>query len=212
MLSSSKQYLTSSVMASRTRDCPSLPSATARATTSRSVIIPTRLSFSPTGRKPTSSFAIRLAISSSVSFGLASRTLRVMTSATFIDPSPCLTRWTPAFGGQSILMSSGNAWRTLAVSASANMTLDDGEHGLDGSLGIHRLSSACEAVSAASYELLARTHRVRLNGRTILLVKSATYHQRQLGGKVGCVLNRQPVAKARRTTPRARQAIRLKSP
>src|SRR5258705_11366140 len=65
-------------MALGTPDCPSLPSETELVTISRSVIIPTRLSFSPTGRKPTSSFAIRLAISSSVSFGLASWTLRVM--------------------------------------------------------------------------------------------------------------------------------------
>ena len=77
-----------------------------------------------------------------------------------------------------------------------DMTLDDGEHGPDGSLGIHRLSPACEAVRDASYELLARTHRVRLNGRTILLVKSAPNHQGQLGGKVGRVLTCEPVAQS----------------
>ena len=48
----------------------------------------------------------------------------------------------------------------------------------------------------ASYELLARTHRVRLNGRTILLVKSAPNHQGQLGGKVGRVLTCEPVAQS----------------
>src|SRR5260370_2457354 len=40
--------------------------------------------FSPTGRKPTSSFAIRLAISSSVSFGVATWALRCTTSDAFI--------------------------------------------------------------------------------------------------------------------------------
>src|SRR5262249_14642176 len=50
----------------------------------RSVIIPTKRSFSPTGSTPMSRFSISAAASRSVWLGLARQTSRVMTSLTFI--------------------------------------------------------------------------------------------------------------------------------
>jgi hypothetical protein len=75
-----------------------------------------------------------------------------------------------------------------------DVALDDGEYGLDGFLGIYRLSSAHEAIRNTSYKLLARTHGVWLNSRTILLVESSTNQQGQLGGKMRRVLDGEPIA------------------
>src|SRR5215208_7220612 len=58
---------------------------------SRSVSMPTRRSFSPTGSTPTSSSAIRLAACWTVSSGLAISTPRVMISPTFMSAPPL--RW-----------------------------------------------------------------------------------------------------------------------
>src|SRR6266498_836067 len=68
--SSSKQYLTSGLIASRTFASGPLPSATPRIAMSRSVSMPTSLSFSATGSSPASIFFIRAAAPRSVSSGL----------------------------------------------------------------------------------------------------------------------------------------------
>src|SRR5437868_7945947 len=74
-------------MTSRTFVVGSLPSATARTAISRSVITPTRRSFSPTGSEPALISAITRAASRIVSLGFATRTSRVIASLTFIDCS-----------------------------------------------------------------------------------------------------------------------------
>src|SRR5438477_12728125 len=62
-----------------------------------------------------------------------------------------------------------------------DMALDGGEYGLDRPLRIDRPAAAFEAVRDAGDELRVRTHRVRLNGRAILLVKRSTNQQGELG-------------------------------
>src|SRR4051812_25747987 len=86
--SSSKQYFTSGVIASRTLASGPLPWATARTAMSRSVSMPTIRSPSPTGSTPTSSSAIRPAAFCSVSSGPATATWRVITSPTFMSALP----------------------------------------------------------------------------------------------------------------------------
>src|SRR5439155_8744783 len=88
-LSSSKQYMTwSVVITSRTGVSGPFPCATARTAMSRSVIIPTRRSFSPTGRLPASISAISRATSRIVCPGVATRTSRVIASHTFMIHPP----------------------------------------------------------------------------------------------------------------------------
>src|SRR5438067_8995805 len=82
--SSSKQYLTSLLIASRTFASGPLPSATPRIAISRSVIIPTSLSFSVTGKRPASIFFISAAALRMVSSGLISCTSRLITVVIFI--------------------------------------------------------------------------------------------------------------------------------
>ena len=65
-----------------------LPSATARTAISRSVIMPTRRSFSPTGRLPASIFAIICAASRMLCVGLATMTSQLIASQTFIVGPP----------------------------------------------------------------------------------------------------------------------------
>src|SRR5262249_13935073 len=78
----------SGLMTSRTGVSGPLPSATARIAMSRSVIIPTRRSLSPTGMLPASISAMILATSRMLWPGLATRTSRVIASLTRIG-SPC---------------------------------------------------------------------------------------------------------------------------
>src|SRR3954469_11096205 len=77
--SSSKQYFTSALIISRTLVSADLPAATARIAMSRSVIIPTSRSFSPTGSDPQSSFAIRHAASRMDWSGLVTLTSLLIT-------------------------------------------------------------------------------------------------------------------------------------
>src|SRR2546430_169815 len=86
--SSSKQYLTSGLIASRTFASGPLPSATPRIAMSRSVIIPTSLSFSVTGNRPASIFFIKAAALRIVSSGLISCTSLLMTLLIFIACPP----------------------------------------------------------------------------------------------------------------------------
>src|SRR6266699_6984877 len=86
--SSSKQYLTSLLIASRTFASGPLPSATPRIAMSRSVIIPTSLSFSVTGNRPASIFFIKAAALRIVSSGLISCTSLLMTLLIFIACPP----------------------------------------------------------------------------------------------------------------------------
>ncbi len=76
--SPSKQYLTSALIASRTLVSGGLPRATTRMAISLSVIMPTRRSFSPTGKAPTLESAIIYATSQMLCSGLATRTPRVI--------------------------------------------------------------------------------------------------------------------------------------
>src|SRR5919106_6281033 len=62
----------------------SLPSATARTVMSRSVIVPTRRSFAPTGNRPKSPSRIEIAASLSFALGSVSCTLVVITSLSCI--------------------------------------------------------------------------------------------------------------------------------
>src|SRR5438445_1338673 len=83
----------SAVITSRTGVSALRPWAIARSTMSRSVIMPTSLSFSLTGRLPTSSCAIAAAASRIVCSGLARYTSRVITSFTvFMSYSAGCTR------------------------------------------------------------------------------------------------------------------------
>src|SRR5688572_28971081 len=75
------------LMMSRTGVSGPLPSATARMAMSRSVIMPTRRSFSPTGTAPASISAMILAASRMVWVGLATRTSRVIASLTRMEIS-----------------------------------------------------------------------------------------------------------------------------
>src|SRR5256886_14025947 len=86
--SSSKQYLTSGLIASRTFASGPLPSATPRIAMSRSVIMPTSLSFSVTGNRPASIFFIKAAALRMVSSGLISCTSLLMTLLIFIACPP----------------------------------------------------------------------------------------------------------------------------
>ena len=74
-------------MMSRTFVVASLPSATARTAMSRSVMTPTRRSFSPTGSAPASISAMIRAASRIDSLGFATRTSRVIASLTFMGCS-----------------------------------------------------------------------------------------------------------------------------
>lgn len=76
--SSSKQNLTSALIASRTLVSGGLPRATTRMAISLSVIMPTRRSYSPTGKAPTLQPAIICATSQMLCSGLATRTPRVI--------------------------------------------------------------------------------------------------------------------------------------
>src|SRR5258708_11412677 len=104
--SSSKQYLTSRVMTSLTGVLGPLPSAIARTAMSRSVIMPTRWSSSPTGSRPASIASIIRATSSMVWSGRATQTSRVMASLTRMLSSflkaerPGVGSLGPAGGGQ----------------------------------------------------------------------------------------------------------------
>src|SRR5688500_16978767 len=80
--SSSKQYFTSLLITSRTGVSGPLPTATARIAISRSVIMPTSRSFSPTGIEPASISAMIFATSRMLCPGLATRTSRVIASLT----------------------------------------------------------------------------------------------------------------------------------
>ncbi len=82
--SSSKQYRTSRDIASATRLSGPQWRATARTAMSRSVIMPTSRSPSPTGSAPTSCSAIRRAASQMLWSGLTIRTSRVIASRTFM--------------------------------------------------------------------------------------------------------------------------------
>src|SRR6266699_2450905 len=86
--SSSKQYLTSGLIASRTFASGPLPSATPRIAMSRSVIMPTSLSFSVTGNRPASIFFIKAAALRIVSSCLISCTSLLMTLLIFIACPP----------------------------------------------------------------------------------------------------------------------------
>src|SRR4051812_28675495 len=83
--SSSKQYFTSALITSRTLVSADLPAATARMAMSRSVIIPTSRSFSPTGSDPQSSFAIRHAASRIDWSGLVTWTSLLITWLTCME-------------------------------------------------------------------------------------------------------------------------------
>src|SRR5215472_307869 len=85
--SSSKQYLTSRVIASRTLAPGPLPSATPRIAMSRSVTMPISRSPSATGRTPQSHSLMSFAACCSVSFGWANFASRVITSRIFIQAS-----------------------------------------------------------------------------------------------------------------------------
>src|SRR5829696_4400666 len=85
--SSSKQYLTSSLITSLTDVLGPLPSAMARTAMSRSVMVPTSRSSSPTGSRPASIASIMRATSSIVWSGRAMQTSRVMISLTFMVSS-----------------------------------------------------------------------------------------------------------------------------
>src|SRR5262249_15588486 len=86
-------YLTSLVITSRTRVCGPLPSATPRTAMSRSVIMPTSLSLSPTGNRPASISRIMRAASWMVWSGPGILTSRVMHSLTFM--TKLRERWEP---------------------------------------------------------------------------------------------------------------------
>src|SRR6266480_2147184 len=88
--SSSKQYLTSGLIASRTFASGPLPSATPRIAMSRSVIMPTSLSFSVTGSSPASIFFIKAAALRMVSSGLTSCTSLFITPLIFIACPPSI--------------------------------------------------------------------------------------------------------------------------
>src|SRR5262249_15830906 len=88
--SSSKQYLTSGLIASRTFASGPLPSATPRIAISPSVIMPTSLSFSITPTRPASIFFIKAAALRMVSFCLISCTSLLMTLLIFIACPPLL--------------------------------------------------------------------------------------------------------------------------
>src|SRR6185436_15772127 len=85
--SSSNTYFTSVDMTSRTGVSGPLPSATARIAMSRSVIMPTSRSPSPTGTAPASMSAMIFATSRMLCPGLAMRTSRVIASLTRMETS-----------------------------------------------------------------------------------------------------------------------------
>src|ERR671915_1114072 len=83
------------LITSRTGVSGPLPWATARIAMSRSVIMPIRRSFSPTGMEPASISAIIFATSRMLWPGVATRTWRVIASLTRIKASCGLSRsWT----------------------------------------------------------------------------------------------------------------------
>src|SRR6266536_2944072 len=86
--SSSKQYLTSWVITSRTLAFGPLPRPMPRIVMSRSVIMPTSLSSCATGSTPVSLCFISAAACRSVPAGLISRTLRLMMLPIFILLAP----------------------------------------------------------------------------------------------------------------------------
>src|SRR6266542_2517717 len=88
--SSSNQYSTSVDMTSRIFVSGDRPCATARTVMSRSVIMPTSRSFSPTGNAPASMSAIKHAASQTLCSGLAMQTSFVITSRTFMACSSSL--------------------------------------------------------------------------------------------------------------------------
>src|SRR6185436_11781 len=85
--SSSNTYFTSVDITSRTGVSGPLPSATARIAMSRSVIMPTRRSFSPTGTAPASMSSMIFATSRMLCPGVAMCTSRVIASLTRMETS-----------------------------------------------------------------------------------------------------------------------------
>src|SRR5947207_6080350 len=151
--SSSKQYLTSSVITSRTLAVGPLPSATPRIAMSRSVIMPTRRSWSPTGSAPASRLAIMRAACCTVSSGFATHTSCVMASLTFISTLLSFRLLSCATTGLALLGRGYNALlrrnpefaqvggqRALHLLdlAAGNMAGTNQKHRLDGHTGIDR--------------------------------------------------------------------------